>query len=153
MTNDGHYGNESETPDKKATGRQLDMELAREQGNALADQLQEEGRELAGSVVLALLSQVRWQGQELADAREELEELRAGAKTSRGRERASAAAPAGKGPRMAPACKHDFGADGVCKKVGALGPCGVKRQRAARKPKQTSIPGTSGGAAASGAGA
>lgn len=150
-------------------GHKSDLYLARKQADLLVEQLREEGRELAASIVEELDQALARASRDLEEVRDELAELKAGAKSSRGRERAGAAGTINKGGKavhgrgIAPPKgvkapngvnhKHTFSDDGICHKLdGAGGLCGAKRQRKARAPKQTSIPGTNGAEAVAGAG-
>jgi hypothetical protein len=130
--------------DNNRAGRKLDRQLAQAQADALADQLEEEGRELAGVVIRTLAKFTRDMAEALQDAEEELSELKVSTKTSRGRDRASAGGTIqGKGVSAADedsapsntvsitTHRHTYGADGVCgrwvEETGGI--CGARRQR------------------------
>lgn len=142
-----------------------DLYLARQQAELLVNQLREEGRELAASIVEELDQRAGQALRDLEEVRADLAELQAGAKSSRGKDRASApgtisgkgraagAAPSfgsSKSSSPATACtKHKFGSDNVCIRIVGGVKCEATRQRQ-RKAKQTVIPGTDGASSTTG---
>jgi hypothetical protein len=135
-----------------------DRYLVRRQAELVIEQLRDEGREIAADIVEGLDTEVAQLMRDLEEVREELAELKAGTKSSRGKERASAsgtvrntsalAAAAGRG--IAPPHKHEYDSLGGCIKVISGKKCEARRQRQ-RKPKQAVIPGTDGAGASAGA--
>jgi hypothetical protein len=116
-----------------------DQTFAINQAFALANQLDEEDRGLASQMVRMLGRFCKCLISDLAEAREELAELKAGVKSSRGREKASAAGslPAVAGMGLpGKTHKHKYDEAGVCQGWtqgnGKDEPCMARRQR---KPK------------------
>lgn len=148
---------EQEETEREA-GAKRDLHLVRLQADLVVEQLRGEGREIAADIVDGLDTYVSRLSRDLEEVREELAELKAGAKTSRGKDRASAAgtisadgkarhgfvgAPSYVAGGIAPPHKHEYSGDGKCIKVTQGITCTATRQRQ-RKPKQTLIPGTDG---------
>jgi hypothetical protein len=149
-------------------GRKADLALIRKQADLVVEQLRGEGREVAAGIVEELDGQLATLASDLRDAREELAELKAGTKSSRGKDRASAAGTISRGGKaqhgqstnevsyagyaraggIAPPHKHDYGSDGRCIKVTQGIACASTRQRASRKSRQTTISGATDNGAA-----
>jgi hypothetical protein len=147
--------------EQREAGRKADDVLARKQVEALVEQLREEGRQVAADLVDDLIMN-------LDSARGRIAALtakpkRQTVKTSGGKDRASASGliktkPGAWAPPAA-AHKHSYDDVGTCTAPvvfrNSLGvmlrtePCPAKRQRAARKAKQTTIPGVDGAKASS----
>jgi hypothetical protein len=133
--------------DKGEAGSRLDQALVLAQAGALAEQLREEGRELAAQIVDQLRAHL---GAALHRERAGAPgTINNGGKAVHGR---GIAPPKGVKAPNGVNHKHTFSDDGVCHKLDGAGePCLAKRQRKARAPKQTIIPGTNGAEAGAGA--
>src|SRR5687768_10252639 len=120
---------------REAAGKRRDLDLTRKQAEALIEQLDEEGREIAVDIVRGLTQLVDRANRDLEEVREELAELRAGTKTSRGRDRASASGTITR-PGVAEH-KHNYSPEGdQCIKFAGGIRCTAVRQRN-RKAKET----------------
>ena len=143
--------------------RDKDRRDAQDQVDQIAESLEQEGRYIDAGVIRALAGHCADMVTVIHRLRSKLQQLApkkpGKVKTSGGKDHASARGTISSGGKAVHGTgvstfsstghKHKYNADGVCTAlswVGGVGKkCEARRQRAARKPKQTTIPGVDNG--------